>query len=386
MALARRGGTVVLLGALLVALAVGARSDSPESESGARPESDAIVWSLLLIGDTGNPARRGEPVLAALRRDVLVRPARTTVVFLGDNLYGRGLPPPGHPRRAEMERRIDVQLDAVRTTGARVVFIPGNHDWDAGGPDGWAAVRRQQHRVGERGDPKIAFLPPDGCPGPEVVDEGERLRLVVLDTQWWLHGHAKPSHPVSGCAADSEEEVAAALRSALERTGTRDAVVVMHHPLVSGGPHGGRFGLKQHLFPLTELRKWAWLPLPIVGSAYPIARSSGISRQDQGSGAYERMRERILEAAKGHPPLAWASGHEHGLEVIESPRFGRVLVSGAGIHGHVTHVRGVEGTRYQAARSGYMRIDFLMDGRRRLAVVEVAKDASAREAYASFLR
>jgi hypothetical protein len=33
-----------------------------------------------------------------------------------------------------------------------------------------------------------------------------------------------------------------------------------------------------------------------------------------------------------------------------------------------------------------MRIDFLRDGSRRLAVVEVAKDGAAREAYSSLLR
>ena len=41
-----------------------------------------------------------------------------------------------------------------------------------------AAVRRQERRVEERGGPTVSFLPNDGCPGPEVVDRGERLRLV----------------------------------------------------------------------------------------------------------------------------------------------------------------------------------------------------------------
>jgi hypothetical protein len=51
-------------------------------------------------------------------------------------------------------------------------------------------------------------------------------------------------------------------------------------------------------------------------------------------------------------------------------------VSGAGIYGHVTHVDGVEGSLYRASRSGFMRIDFLRDGRRRLAVIEVGKDGA----------
>jgi hypothetical protein len=160
----------------------------------------------------------------------------------------------------------------------------------------------------------------------------------------------------------------------------------MHHPLVSGGPHGGRFGLKQHLFPLTEAKKWLWLPLPVIGSAYPIARQSGISSQDLASDAYRRMRDLLLEAARSRPPLAWAAGHEHVLQVIESPRWGRVLVSGSGIYGHVSPVRDVKGSRFRACRSGYMRIDLLEDGRRHLTVIEVAKDGAARSAFAAWLQ
>ena len=62
-----------------------------------------------------------------------------------------------------------------------------------------------------------------------------------------------------------------------------------------------------------------------------------------------------------------------------------MLVSGAGIYGHVTYTRGVEGSLYRAARAGYMRIDFLRDGRRRLGVIEVAADGAYREAFARLL-
>ena len=284
-----------------------------------------------------------------------------------------------------MLRRLDDQVDAVRDTGARVVFIPGNHDWAKDGPDGWEAVRRQEKRVEERGGESVSFLPNDGCPGPEVVDTGGRLRLVALDTHWWLHSHDRPEHPGSPCPADSEEEVVAALREALAGAGGRDVVVLGHHPLASGGPHGGRFGITQHLFPLTEWKKGFYLPLPVIGSIYPIARGSGITPQDIPSDEYQRMRDALNGVMRERRPLAFAGGHEHVLQVIESPEWGRVLVSGAGIFGHVTYVRDVPGSIYRAARSGFMRIDFLRDGGRRLGVVEVAKDASGREAFAKML-
>jgi hypothetical protein len=349
------------------------------------PGPDAVAQALFLIGDAGEPAKGGEPVLIALRRELERAGGRATVVFLGDNLYPDGLPEPAHPEFAEMARRLDDQVDAVKDKAARVVFIPGNHDWMRGQPEGRAAVRRQEKRVEERGGPRVAFLPDDGCPGPELVDAGDRLRLVALDTQWWLHSRPRPEHPGSSCAADSEPEVVAALRAALDGAGGRSVVVLGHHPLQSGGPHGGKFGLKQHLFPLTEWKRGLFVPLPLVGSAYPLSRGSGISPQDIPSDEYRRMRDALAGAMRGRMPLAWAGGHEHGLQVIESREWGRVLVSGAGIYGHVTYARKVEGSLYRAARSGFMRIDFLRNGGRRLAVLEVGKDGLYREAYARLL-
>lgn len=342
---------------------------------------DAIVQTLLLIGDAGEPHEGAEPVLRALGRDLAARPERTTVVFLGDNLYPAGLPPEGSPHRAEMERRLDDQVDAVRDRGARIVFVPGNHDWDDAGADGWNAVRRQEERVRVRGGSDVLFLPRAGCQGPEILDIGEHLRLIALDTQWWLHEHERPIGPNSACAADSAGEVVAALRQAVKAPPGRDVVVVSHHPPISGGPHGGKFSLRQHVFPLTDRVKWLWLPLPVIGSIYPIARSIGATAQDISSKAYQHMREAIESAWRDRPPLAWAAGHEHILQVIESKVHGRVLVSGAGVYSHTSHVGKVEGSRYQSSRSGYMRIDFLADGRRLLSVIEVDADGLGRQAW-----
>jgi len=42
------------------------------------------------------------------------------------------------------------------------------------------------------------MLPVGGCPGPTVVDLGEVVRLVALDSQWWLQDGPKPG-PTSSC-------------------------------------------------------------------------------------------------------------------------------------------------------------------------------------------
>src|SRR5439155_122236 len=79
----------------------------------------------------------------------------------------------------------------------------------------------------------LALLPAGGCPGPAVVDVGQVVRLVALDTQWWLQEGPKPAGPTSSCPASSESAVIDSVRAALRTAGQRVVVVVAHHPPAS---------------------------------------------------------------------------------------------------------------------------------------------------------
>jgi hypothetical protein len=342
--------------------------------------------TVFLVGDAGAPAAPpdSEPVLVALRSAATGVP-HSVIVFLGDNVYPRGMPDSGDAGRAEAERRLSAQLAVLHATGARGLFVPGNHDWDREGPGGWDAVRREERFIAASGGVGVALLPTDGCPGPAVVDVGAVVRLVALDTEWWLHGAAKPQHHASACPADSEGEVIDSLRAALATAEARAVVVVAHHPLLSGGPHGGHFGWQDHVFPLRKLKPWLWLPLPILGSAYPIAREHGISSQDASSAAYRRMRAALDSAFAGRPPLIYAAGHDHALQVIGGTSARYELVSGAGIFGHRDRVTTLDGTRFAQSASGFMRVEVLCDGRARLAVMVVDRRGAAAEAFALWL-
>lgn len=376
---ARRGAAWAAVAALL---ALACEVAEPAAGT-ATPLSD-VETRLYLIGDAGAPAP-GDPVLRALSSQVAADPARSMVVFLGDNIYPAGLPAQGTPGRKEAERRLDAQVDLIREAGARGIFVPGNHDWGAWGPDGWDAVRRQGRRVASRGGPGVAMLPPDGCPGPVVQDVEAHLRLIVLDTQWWLHAYPKPLHPDSSCGHDSEAEVVDALRAAVEGAGGRRVVVAGHHPLASGGIHGGYFGWRDHIFPLREKKKWLWIPLPGIGSAYPLARRGGVTDQDLSGRLNVRMREALAEAFAKAPPLVYAAGHEHNLQVIRGKGAEYLLVSGVGFYGHTSRTAHTEGTLFSRRASGFMRLDVARDGRVRLAVVVADAAGGAQEAFSKTL-
>jgi len=366
---------------------VGAVGAAPAAAPPALPAQ--IDVTLFLIGDAGAPAAPpdSEPVLVALRVAAASAP-HPVIVFLGDNVYPDGMPDSAALKRRAAERVLTQQLRVLQASGARGFFVPGNHDWDSMQPGGWDAIRRQERFIAAAGGGP-ALLPAGGCPGPAVVDVGAVVRLVALDTQWWLQDGPKPEGPTSSCPAASEGAVIDSVRAALRTAGKRAAVVVAHHPLASGGVHGGHFGWQDHVFPLRNIKPWLWIPLPIIGSVYPIARAEGISRQDLPSPAYTRMRVAFDSAFAGAPalapPLIYAAGHEHTLQVIAGTSARYLLVSGTGTFGHIDRVTALDSTRFARSASGFMRVEFQRDGRARLGVFIVDRAGNAAEEFGLWL-
>jgi hypothetical protein len=262
--------------------------------------------------------------------------------------------------------------------------VPGNHDWARHADDGWDAIRRQAAFI-EAHESDAIMRPADGCPGPEIEDVGALVRLIALDTHWWLHPGPRPGED-SSCAAGTEEEVEQQLRRAVSLANGRNVIVVGHHPLASGGEHGGHFQARDHLFPLRSLVSWLWVPLPGVGSLYPIARANGYSPQDLSSPVNRIMRESIGRAMDANPPaLVYAAGHEHNLQVIRGNQARWLLVSGSGISDHQSWVTWSDSTTYAAEAAGFMRLDVMRNGKVRLGVITVESNGDAKEAYALWL-
>jgi Calcineurin-like phosphoesterase len=375
---------LLLLLAVLLLVGCGKRI-VPSTRPIPLPGPDELETTLFLIGDAGAPAAAGEPVFTALETELAGDTARSLVLFLGDNIYPRGLPRSSDPEFARAAGRLDAQVDLLLRHGVRGILLPGNHDWDRFGPDGWEAIRRQGERIARRGGDLVRLLPADGCPGPEVVDAGRQLRLILLDTQWWLHGGDKPRDGASGCAHFSEQAVIGAMAAALATAGGRRVIVAAHHPIVTGGEHGGFFDWHDHLFPLRNVARWLWLPLPALGSLYPISRGLGITSQDVTGPRYRRLRQALERAFRNHPPLVYATGHDHNLQVIAGTPARYQLVSGAGILGHEGPVTEVPGTVLALQEAGFMRVDVYRDGRIRLGVLIVDRSGRGSEVYSRWL-
>lgn len=337
----------------------------------AEVPAEAPRLRVILIGD-GGQATAESPVLKAARALAQLPAGRTVAVYLGDNIYPDGMPAPEEPGRALAERKLLAQLLAFQGTDTVVYFTPGNHDWREGRPDGQSAVIRAREFIEAKATNPTRFLPDDTGPGPVCVDEAG-VRLIFVDTQWWLHEHEKPSAV--------PEVIQSKLLSCLDAP---QALFLTHHPPKSHGVHGGYFTLRDHVFPLTRLKKWAYLPLPIIGSLYPIVRGTGLSSQDIGGEANRAMMKELERALVQKPPLVWAAGHEHNLQVLKGgPEAAYTLVSGSGSKSD--SVTDADDTVYAQEALGFMELAFY-EGERVVLVVHAEGDQGVAPAFRFALR
>jgi hypothetical protein len=275
----------------------------------------------------------------------------------------------------------------LTNSGAQGIFIPGNHDWDRHGKEGLDAIKRQQGYLEDLSNPLVRFQPDEGCPGPVITDFGSHIRIIVVDTEWWLHEYEKPRQGDCKCEiGPAQDSVLTALGDALDAPAGRIVGVVAHHPPETYGNHGGFFTWKDHLFPLTHGVSWLWVPLPIIGSVYPLSRNLGVSNQDISGSLYRQMVHDLDSVFAHNPPLFFAAGHEHTLQVLQGERPYTVLVSGNGMEDHEPSLAPAPSMLFGDVHTGFMRVDVLVDGRVRLGVIRARdREGTPEEVFSMWL-
>lgn len=299
----------------------------------AQPDSanalpDTINQRIFLIGDAGDMSSTSHPVINWLKKNVDWNDERNTVIFLGDNVYPLGLPMKGAPDYPHLKAVLDDQISLVKGKKGKAFFIPGNHDWRDGKLGGWEQVVNEEDYINSLALKNVQAWPVNGCPGPIQVELSDKVVVVLIDTQWFLYVHDKPGLS-SNCDAKTVDEFAVELGEIADSHPDQMLIIATHHPIYSYGPHGGIYTLKEHIFPLTALSRNLYIPLPVIGSLYPLARGVFGSLQDAPHPLYRTMSSIIEDVIKKHPYSVAVAGHDHGLQYIVRDSM-PYIISGAG--------------------------------------------------------
>lgn len=338
----RAAAAAWVAGCVLVACS-GGPPEPPAVPPAPPPDAEEVEAVVILAGDAGEARYHRYPVLPAMAADVeswaarIGRDSAVVVLMLGDIVYPVGMRPPDAPEFPDDSARVADQIAIVRGAaarryGARMYFLAGNHDWgmkeDREGTRRLLNLGNFLDRMRMRGA-AVDLAPDAGTGTPYVVDVGT-LRLVLLDTAWWLFD-AEPAR---------KQEVIADIARSLSSAGGRPVVIAAHHPLVSAGPHGA-------LSP-------AWEDL---GIRYLLSRS-GTILQDIESTPYRDLRRSLEQIfSRGPRPLVFAGGHDHSLQVIQhadtaAPYFSTV----SGSASKLTSVGWTLGLLFRRSAPGYMQL------------------------------
>jgi len=300
--------------------------------------------NIFLIGDAGMPHEDGTApkALGKLQSQFHKADKNDLLLFLGDNIYPKGIPLKGKKNIQKAEKALNFQLEVAKTFPGSVYFIPGNHDWYSG-----LKGLKLQEKMVEAALGKNTFQPENGCP-IEKVKLNDDTVLLIVDSHWYITNWN--NHPTMNddCDIKTREDFLEEFRSEIKKARGKITLVAIHHPMFTNGPHNGRYDVKEHM-----------KPVPVLGTIKNAIRStSGIVNADLSNQFYNELRKNLVAAAQQNENVIFLSGHEHSLQYLEVDNVAQV-VSGSG--SKVTAVRMRNPNNYGHAVPGYALLNITKD-------------------------
>jgi len=304
------------------------------------PSHKEIAHTFYLIGDAGNAQRDNTTnTLKFLESHLSEADKQSTLLFLGDNIYPKGL----DTTSTLSKHKLQVQLDVTKNFKGKTIFIPGNHDWYSG-----LEALKNQERMVESYLGKNSFLPENGCP-IDKVEINKDLVLLIIDTHWYVTNWN--SHPKINdkCDIKTRKKFFEELERQIKKTQGKRAIIALHHPVFTQGSHGGNYSFKSHL-----------KPLPVLGTLKNILRkTTGISNADTQHKRYRELSNYLITLAQQNKNLVFVSGHDHNLQYIVKHNTPQII-SGSG--SKVSATKLTDGGLFSYGKNGFAKLIILKDG------------------------
>ncbi|MGB5691739.1 MAG: metallophosphoesterase, partial [Flavobacteriaceae bacterium] len=336
---------VLGIGALLLLQACAtykAQYKDPNRQS-SLPDKE-IAHSFYLIGDAGASELGSKSMaLTALEKELKIAPDESTVLFLGDNIYQRGLVAEDHPNYELARHQIDAQSSVVKNFKGRSIFIPGNHDWYSG----LEGLKRQERYVEDKLG-KDSFLPENGCP-LEKIEISDEIVMLIVDPEWYITKWDKHPNINDNCDIRTRERFWEEYGSEIKKARGKTTIVALHHPMYTNGPHGGQYSFGSHMS-----------PLPVLGSLKNLLlKTGGFSPADLMHNRYGEFKKRVVALSRENDKVVFVSGHEHSLQYILQDNLVQII-SGSG--SKTTATKNIEGGQFSYGTPGFARLDVYQDG------------------------
>ena len=306
---------------------------------------DSIRYRVIFMGDNKKMDAEGQKVFQHAANNILE--SRTTVFFMDDNQYLQGKLSPGSKDEKAAKVILRSQYEPIKAKEANVYSIVANHQWNKMG-----AEKAGKSDV----DSLLKIVPGNACPDPVEINLTDSLAIIAFNSQWWLFP-SENANIDDSCECKTRSDVLAVLDELRYKNKDKFIVFASLHPFQSYGLNGSRSTLKDHLFPLTAVNKDLYVPLPVVGSLYPLFRSTFTTPKNLKHPLYKDMVKTIDGIFENSSNLVHVAGRDKGLQLIKDKNL--QVVSGEG----ATQSNTGKGkyTLFANTRPGYIIMDLLQN-------------------------
>jgi Omp85 superfamily domain len=187
----------------------------------------------------------------------------------------------------------------------KIIFIPGDRDWDNSGEDGWKQVRKLEKEIESWADERVLWPLNKACPGPKWIELNAHTGLVVFNSQWFNHPHEKPVSESGKCKIATLGDFMEEFEDLIDENDNKNIIVGSHFPLISHGNYGGNYSLKDWIFPIPIVSGMVTSFHQNVGNAYDISNER-----------FHDVRYAVGNSIYQGKASIYISGHEKNQQVL----------------------------------------------------------------------
>lgn len=311
------------------------------------PQKDDNSHTIYFLGGSDEIRLENSEIGQLLADQVETSGKNSTLLLLGNNsLKNSKLYSDSSKNALERRELLKRRYDFFSGLKGKYYAVMGPHEWANGTRRGMESVRVLEEIIEEELVQGNIISPAFGCPGPEEIEIGENLVLLLIDTQWLFHDWEKPKVE-DGCEAENNLDFYVNLDDAIKRNYNKKIIVAGYHSLTGNGRHAGYFPAKSH-----------FVPLPVLGSMRVLYRSWIGWPQDLSNPKYKSFISTMNDILKNHENIIYLSAHEKTLEYHDTENI-HLLNSGS-------YSKGVEVAQknadFASGNRGYGRILFKNNG------------------------
>jgi hypothetical protein len=329
--------------------------DEQGMTAGVAPTGE-LEYSTFMVGDLGYDYARGLTTLDAMIRAMPPGKKKSSLMLLGDITGTEGLRKQG----GEELDHLTVIGKMLGQVPGKVFYTPGENELARSG--NFSRLDRVEDFFEDNEDvfgKKVRFMPNNECSGPDDEEIFDRVGLIGINTAWYMADWTRDEEVSEGCDYRNRDAMTAALADEIKGYRGQVKIVMMHHPLQGNGNRGGKYSLRQHLFPLADVIPGAYVPLPVIGSILRVIQSVGGGPQDVHNLRYQDFVRKVKGGIDDEINVIFVSGHEQNMMLVHEKEYMQVLAGSGSVRGPA---KGGNDANFAVGQIGYSRLDFYDDG------------------------